>query len=273
MRVLAIASLALISCGGSVSPEAETVPDSGVISTTETGGASGGATPGAVDGGSSGAGSTCSRTSDRVDITVVGGGYKVDCSGSAFPLEPLSFTGQVVATDASSISVDQCHPAADCVPRVAVITARAPGLDLTRIKKNTFVHVDFEMYRSWACTSRLIVKAVDEWGGMKNPVEGARVLLAASDGRFGSVPPFFVNRVATGCFKPKYEGCGSPSKPDWYNLTFSEGEHGTPTTIAMGQTAKFVAGGQTFTARNLRSFYEGLCDAYWDWAWWATSFE
>lgn len=273
MRVLVLASLVLISCGGSVSPEAATVPDSGAIS-TETG--QGTTTPGAggaADGGAAGPAATCSRTSDRVDISIELGGRREDCTTRFESPEPFSFTGQVVATDVSSISVDQCHPAADCIPRVAVITAKAPGLNLTQVKKNTFVQIDARVSRSsFSCTTQLTVRAVAEWGGMKNPVEGAKTYLVASDGTFGNVGPLTVGRVPTGCFKATPPICG-PGEADWFSLAFSAAGSGAAVTIPMGQTATFAAAGQTFTARNLRSYFEGLCDAYWDYAWWATSFE
>jgi hypothetical protein len=115
----------------------------------------------------------------------------------------------------------------------------------------------------------LTIRSVAQWGGMKNPVDGEKTYLVASDGRYGSAHPFNVDLVKTNCFSGK--SCGSLDV-DWYRLRFIAIGGGPPTELAMGQTGTFWAGGQTFNARNLRSFYEGMCDAYWDFAWWATSF-
>jgi len=277
MRALALVScLALSACGGSIAAEANPadaaatevgnggsdvaigpVLDEGVPpSTTEAGPA----TP------------ACARTNDRIEIAVSGAGQDGKClalgPGDTGPPE-RSFTGQIVSTDVALVKVDLCHPAADCISSIATITARAPGLDLRSMKKGSFVRVTASFEHPWSCTSMLTIESVAEWGGMKNPVDGAKTYLVASDGRYGTARPFNVELVRTNCMSGKT--CGG-LEADWYKLRFIAIGGGPPTVLGMGETGTFWAGGQTFAARNLRSFYEGLCDAYWDFAWYATSF-
>jgi hypothetical protein len=217
-------------------------------------------------------GVACTRTGDRIEISAVGNGFDARCWKMGPDTGPptTEFIGLISSTDVSSFVVDRCHPAADCVPMFVTVTAKAPGLDLRGLKKGSFVKVTTSHKTFFGCTSRITVASVASWGGLKNPVDTEKTYLVASDGETGSAYPFNVDRINIGCIKGP--GCGGGIDVGYYQLRFTAIGGGMPVQLGMGETGSFWAGGQTFTGRNLRAFYDGACDAYWDFAWWATSF-
>jgi len=266
MRAVLLSSLVLLSaCGGSVvsesTPDAATEAgaDVAIGPPVDTGGV-----PTPTDAGP--ATPACVKTNDHIEIALAGEGRSFGCGvvGS----EKTGLTGAIVSVDTSLVKVDTCHPAADCIPSIVTVTAKAPGLDLRSMKKGSFVEVFAAFGPAFPCTPMLTIRSVATWGGMKNPVDGEKTYLVAAEGRYGSAYPFNVDLVKTGCMSGM--SC-STLEVDWYKLRFIAVGGGPPATLGMGETGSFWAGGQTFVARNLRSFNEGACDAF-DFAWYATSF-
>jgi hypothetical protein len=260
MRFIPFFALALVGCGGVVTeqathsdagddalrierPEPETGPEAETATEPETG-----TEPG-----------MCTRTNDWLKITL-GGSVNASCailSADAGP--PPDLAGQIVRVDASSFDLDMCSPAADCLPMIEHIEVSALGLDLRTLKLHSYVKVTYAVSMLWGCHPSIVVESLDSWSGVKNPVDvGGRIYLAGGDGMDPKLP-FAIERVKTGCFTPT-SSCGG--SPDWYAYSFAG------TKVRMGQTEAFTANGQSFRARNLRAFYEGACDAYWDYAFW-----
>lgn len=208
---------------------------------------------------------TCARTSDRLTISATGRNT-LGCSlGPRDGGVPGPLTGQIVRVDATSFDLDTCPPTADCVPLVTTFKVSAPGLDLRALVDKSYVEVTYTEQFFFGCTTSIVVRSVDAWTGVKNPADvGGKLYLAAGDGHDPTLP-FAVEKVRLHCLAEGTPSCGGSAVPDHYAYRFA----GT-TSVAMGETASFAAAGQTFTARNLRAFYLGDCDAYWDYAFWLT---
>ncbi|MGZ3422908.1 MAG: hypothetical protein ACXWUG_25950 [Polyangiales bacterium] len=251
MRFISFFAIALVGCGGVVTEQA-TSSDAGDdtvrIERPEP------------EGGTS----ACTRTSDGLTITLTG---RVNASCATASVDggtaPSELVGQIVRVDASSFDLDMCSPAADCVPLIETVQISGAGLDLRKLKQNSYVRVTYHSQTFFGCHSSIAVESIDSWSGVKNPVDvGGRLYLAGGDGMDPTLP-FTVERIATGCFTSTSPSCGGGVAPDWFSYRFA----GT-NVVTMGQTASFTANGQSFRARNLRAFYEGACDAYWDYAFW-----
>jgi hypothetical protein len=244
MRVLSFIALALVGCGGVVT-EASNTTDSGVETRVER------PEPETST-------SSCVRTADHVAISM-SGAITSTCDDPAGT--PSEITGQIVRTDETSFDLDMCSPAADCIPMIVTVEVKAPGLDLRALKQRSFVKVEHRDQSFFGCHSSIVVTSLDSWAGEKNPADvGGLLYLAAGDGLDPTLP-FSVERVQTHC-REDVETCGGSVPPDWYSYRFAG------TDVAMGNTATFTANGQTLRARNLRAFYEGGCDDYWDFAFW-----
>ncbi len=218
-----------------------------------------------------GGGRVCSRSNDHVDISMTGS-HTGTCSGTGpTPRGTTSFDGRVVAiVDDTTVQIDTCPPTADCVAIITTLSIKAPGLSLFgAVIKGSLVHVDVTFLRDWTCTSSVVMTSLSDWDGEKNPVDvGGRLYVAAVDG-MTSIPgvAFTVAEVSNGCL-PGVPSCGGGRTPDLYALRFTSSTANT--VVPMGETTYgFSAGSQPLQVRNLRSFYEGACDAYWDFAWWA----
>jgi len=80
--------------------------------------------------------------------------------------------------------------------------------------------------------------------------------------------PFKVSLVPNGCL-PGAASCGGSMAPDYYALRFDTGS--TSAVVPMGSTEMLsgTTGGIPLELRNLRSYYDGACDAYWSFGWFA----
>ncbi len=252
-----VLAVTLPACGSSVVP-GEAASDTGV----ETGATETGADVPAVETG------LCARTSDRLQITATGR-QTLGCSlgrrdGGGVP-GPL--TGQIVRVDATSFDLDTCPPTADCVPLITTFTVNAPGLDLrTGMRAKSYVEVVYTESWFFTCSTSIVVRSVDAWTGVKNPVDvGGRLYLAGGDGADPTLP-FAIEKVRQHCLPEGTPTCGGSAAPDHYAYRF-----GGVATVGMGETRTFGVAGQSFVARNLMAFYLGECDAYWNYAFWLTS--
>lgn len=208
---------------------------------------------------------SCARTSDRVTISAKGR-TTLGCSlGPRDGGVPGPMTGQIVRVDATSFDLDTCPPTADCVPLITTFSVTAPGLDLRALVEKSYVEVTYTEQFFFGCNTSIVVRSVDAWTGVKNPADvGGKLYLAAGDGADPKLP-FAIDKVRLHCLPEGTSTCGGSAAPDHYAYQFAGA-----TKIAMGETATFSAIGQTFSARNLRAFYLGYCDEYWDYAFWLT---
>jgi hypothetical protein len=260
MRFLVLLSLGLVACGGTVTADPQAAADAGAdtapieLPEPETG------TPPTT--------SSCTKTLDGAGI-LLSGHFNAGCIVGGEDAGPpaVEFSARIVDVEETVITVDSCSPAADCIPMPTRIMVKAPGLDMTKLaaRKNGFVKVSYSQSVSWGCTAAISIVSLDSWDGEKNPVDtGGRIYVAAGDGLAPTLP-FSVERKQLHCLG-SLKSCGA-LEPDYYAFDF-----GGATTVNMGDTQDFTApDGRAYTARNLRSFYEGACDAYWDFAFWMTA--
>jgi hypothetical protein len=125
---------------------------------------------------------------------------------------------------------------------------------------------------SWVCMQSIVVESAAEWGGLANPVDtGGHTYLVAADSTLEtSSTSLTVGTIAQGCL-PGVKTCGATAMPaDDYVLRFT-----TPTTHVDAHMGEEPAGpipitpGDGVFVRNLRSYQDGACDAYWNYAFWA----
>ncbi|MBK7401838.1 MAG: hypothetical protein IPJ34_37700 [Myxococcales bacterium] len=208
----------------------------------------------------------CARTNDRLTI-VATGRHTLGCSiGTRDAGIPGPMTGQIVRVDATSFDLDTCPPTADCVPLITTFKVTAPGLDLRGMREKSYVEVTYTESFFFGCSTSIVVRSVDTWTGVKNPADvGGKIYLAGGDGDDPTLP-FAIDKVRQHCLPEGTPTCGGSAAPDHYAYRFA----GTA-TIGMGETTTFTAAGQKFEARNLRAYYLGWCDEYWDYAFWLTS--
>ena len=265
MRALSLLAVILVGCGGVVREAPATESDTGGTCLDDACGADTGiierppAETGTIE-----PTPACSRTSDRLSIALSGAitascatTSAVDGGGGA-----VTRTGQIVRVSAQSFDLDTCSPAADCIANITTITLDAPGLDLRSLKINSYVKVSYSFGSFWGCQQSIVVESIDSWSGVKNPADvGGKIYVAGGDGA-DPILPFSIERVPTHCYDPTSGSCGGGVSPDWFAYRIAG------TSIAMGTTASLSANGQELRARNLRAFYEGACDAYWDYAFW-----
>jgi hypothetical protein len=219
-------------------------------------------------GGFAGAGGSvgCSRTHDTLSFKVGfdSGQKPPSCNpGGAMSLKTI---GQVVKTTKNTFVLDTCPPNADCMASFMTVSVAAKGLELW-VPMNAFVEVEHVLQGAWGfCTSRSSVRNVPSWGGMKNTVSGStQVYFAGTEGQLQhSGAPFAVKSVPLGCGGGP--SCGQPA--DDYALSFNVGPGAPGKLVKMGTQTTLMTP-MPMTVRNLRSFVSGMCDDYWDWAWWA----
>jgi hypothetical protein len=212
------------------------------------------------------------RTNDHLEIEI-SGAITAACGvakpGGGAPPTPTSFTGQIVKVGPDFIELDTCPPTADCIATYTTLRVRGAGLDLSTLPVSSLVKVTATFVQVWGCESTVLVESLADWYGTKNPVDvgGRTYLVGAEGGTSVAGAPFSVGRVRTYCNKSETPSCGGTDVVDDYALQFNTT---TPTLASMGGTVRFVTdAGQIFEARNLRSYYLGYCDEYWDYAFWA----
>ena len=218
---------------------------------------------------------SCLRTNDHLDV-VVSGALAGSCDlakPGGPPGAPLDFIGAIDAVGVDFIRIDTCPPTADCVASLTTVSVKAAGLNLSTLPVRSLVHVTASFFLSWGCKTSIHVESVAEWDGTKNPVDiGGRTYLAGSEGSTSTAgAPFKIDLLATGCgADPGTPACDPTPAVGDYAMTFTgAGPGGSAASIPMGSSARFEANGQVLEARNLRAYYLGYCDEYWDYAYWA----
>ena len=222
------------------------------------------------------AGGACRKTDDHLDVALAGAGHDQSCAlvtaNGETRIEHLQGSITNVASD--SFALDLCPPNADCAPDSTVtISVRAVGLDVgAALRALGFVTVDvhFDLL-PYACTQSIAVTALGSWGGVANPAriaEGA-LLLAGSDGDASVPGPLDVDHVPQGCLDgPK----GATPPVDWYALRFTAHPSAQSVLVAMGDTATLpLDDASVVRLRNLRAYFEGSPQHFWEFAWWATT--
>jgi hypothetical protein len=215
----------------------------------------------------------CEHTNDRLDISVEGS-ISASCAlrgPGGGPSPTTHFEGELIKAGTGFITVDTCPPTADCAESIVTLYVKGAGLDLSTLPIGSLVDVTATFQWSWGCNATVLVKSLDEWGGMKNPVDvGGHTYLVGAEGvTTVAGAPFAVSRVDAGCAKSPYPSCGSEKPADYQLVFLGSGAGGSSANVPMGGNGKFSSEAQTFTARNLRSYYDGACDAYWNYAFWA----
>ena len=199
-------------------------------------------------------------------MITLSGSYDVSTCRPATKPEapPKSFDAMITGATTTSIDLDLCSPAADCIPRPLTISAVAAGLDLSRTRVRSYVHIDLDLEDTpFYCARGLAITSIDAWGGSKNPVDvGGNLYFAGADGNLGErLPlPVAITREQTFCALGGPAGCTGEVNDD-YALRFGS------TRVTMGAYGYSTVGSQVLDFRNLRSFNHGSCDALPDWAW------
>lgn len=177
----------------------------------------------------------------------------------------------------STVALDFCSPAADCIAMPGSLRLNAPGLNLgaspVGLRRGQFVRIRARATWSWGCTMQVEVSNAPTWDGQPNPVrrDGA-LLVAAASGEASALPdaPFGLSRRSIGCVSMGSD-CGG-GRPELFALAF-QGRCNTcetdpdPVVVRQGRTATFGINGLTYVGTNLRSYNSGACDDYWNYAW------
>lgn len=181
--------------------------------------------------------------------------------------ENRTFRGSILVASGDSLTVDRCHPAADCISSLAEL--RVSGVTLNALPKGGFVEVSYEHIPTpWiGFTKRVMVRSIPDWGGMANPANtGDAVFVAAADGasEAPASAPFTVNREALPC--PPIEATSACAYHKAYAFRFSSPR--SAATVTMGSSASFDMGGvYELKVTNLRAFDSKCTDDYWNWSW------
>lgn len=178
--------------------------------------------------------------------------------------ESRSFRGAIVDVSADTISIDRCHPAADCVRNVAQL--RVSGVSRAALPKGAFVSVEYESIPTpWiGFTQRVLVRSVREWGGMANPAKtGDAVFVAAANGvaEARDDAPFTVTKEALAC-PASAEGCMYQKA---YAFRFTAGT--SSVVVNMGASAKLTLGSSSLFVKNHQAWDSNCTDDYWNWSW------
>jgi hypothetical protein len=221
-----------------------------------------------------------SSCGSRVDLPIDLAGSDADVSSCSFvetggvsiqlletgviATENRSFRGAILEASADTITIDRCHPAADCIRDVAQL--RVSGTALSALPAGAFVSVDYENIPTpWiGFTQRVVVRSVTEWGGMSNPAKiGEAVLLAAADGvvEARADVPFTVKKESLAC--PPSDGACMYQKA--YAFRFTAGANSV--AVTMGSSAKLTLGTYSLFVRNHQAWDSKCTDDYWNWAW------
>jgi hypothetical protein len=230
---------------------------------------------------------TCSfEGAEPVAISYTGpNSVAMDCAamrgtpGGTPPITTRTAAVVDVVDDASgsTVRLDFCSPAADCVPLIGSLRVRAPGFNLgeapTGLRPGQYVQIRSRATWSWGCTMQVEVSNAPTWDRMPNPVRHDSALLAAAaSGEGTTLPgaPFELTRLSVGC-RTMGSNCGG-GPPELFALS-AQGHCNTcvtdpaPVTIHQGRTEMVSINANTYAVRNHRSFNTGACDDYWNYAW------
>jgi len=276
---LAVCSLTLLACGGSVAVH-ETGGQGG--SSGSTGGFGGTGATGGYAGyagsagfaGFGGTGGACTNSSDSFLFTLVGpDGSNLDCTGSPPGTSLISHVeGVVVASTSTTLTIETCPPGTACDPATYELNIQSAGFAMS-VFTGAFIQMDVAINYPWGCTSSVVARNLPVFGGQPSPGGGYPSFLFAGSNGIASAPdvaPFTVAAVALGC-NTSGQSCGV-TVADSYRFD------------VLGQTLYSVPQGETYVVtavdgnnpldllfRNLRSYESGWCDDYWNYAWWATT--
>jgi hypothetical protein len=180
----------------------------------------------------------------------------------------LNIVGEVVDSG-TPIVIDSCAPDASCSPMLNELLVDAPA-GFTDLVPGLFVEVRaFAHFEFGGCVTALVIRNVDSFGGVPNPWEsGQELWLAGAEGTLVTldIAPFAVEAVPLGCYPDQEEGC---SVKDDFELRFFDRDlPDNDVVVHMGESeyAWPLEAGASFSPRNLRSYESGLCDDYWNWA-------
>jgi len=177
----------------------------------------------------------------------------------------------------STLALDFCSPAADCIPRRGTLRIEAPGFTLRAapagLRTGQFVQIRSRATWSWGCTMQVEVSNAPTWDGEVNTVrQGSVLLAAAASGEGTALPeaPFEVTRRSIGCVMPGTD-CGG-GRPEVFALSFQGHcrdclRDPDPVVVTQGATGTLQVDDLTYAARNLLSFNSGACDDYWNYSW------
>lgn len=227
-------------------------------------------------GGSGGGTVACGQVYDSffMDAYLYDGSYWGCWEGSGGQLE---LDGLVMESYPNGLIIDSCPPTMDCAaPMISEFYFDAPGLE-TWVPVGAFVRVIISVEMPWGCEQRVVVRNQPQWDGVPNPVSmGRELYLAAADGTFATMQgmPFEIGVQGLGCY-PGAPGCGGEPTDDYLFEFRSKSDPGADALVlGMGQQAEWKLAGpdgsQYMTVRNLRSYASGMCDDYWNWAYWMT---
>jgi hypothetical protein len=287
MASLALCSLALLACGGSVVVSEGTGTTGGPEGTGGAGGAVGtggfGGTGGLGGGGGDttgvgGAGGMCTRTMDSFVYTLApqNGGPSLDCNsaqpggmGLTTHLE-ASVISVVNTADETDITLDTCPPNADCTGNFYKLVVKSPGFALY-VLQGAYVQIDVDVQHPWGCTSAILMRNLPVWGGLQSSLGSVPYMLfEGADGAAETLDgsPFTLTTTPLHCNEP-FEGCDAT--PDEYRFDVTDGSEIEP--VYQGQTELFGIldnGMQNLIYfHNLRSYESGYCDDGANWAYWA----
>lgn len=177
----------------------------------------------------------------------------------------------------STLRLDFCSPAADCVQQIGILRVAAPTFSFggpTRpLQRGQYVRIRSRAWWSWGCTMQVEVSNAPTWDGDTNRVRRDGALLAAAasgEGRTLPEAPFELTRMSIGCVMPGTD-CGG-GRPELFALT-AQGHCNNcvrdpdPVTIRQGRSEIVTVNEFQFLVRNHRSFNTGACDDYWNYAW------
>lgn len=264
--------LLLAACGGVVNEGPESTSGSGgggggTTTTTITTGSGGGTTTTTT---TTGGGPGCyeSNQAFTMDLAMPNGGTYGCATDSAGTIE---FEAQVVSGDSNGWTLDTCSPAADCIPQYAKLSVGAPDL-FAYLPTGTYVRVRVDVQIPWGCSQMIEIDNISQWDGMPNPVMGGDFLwLAAADGAAQAFDgaPFGIESIPLGCYPNEQPGCG---KHEDYQLRFTDAQNAANAVVVpMGQLGYLGTAAEYWSIKNLRSFETGMCDDYWNWAYWVSA--
>jgi hypothetical protein len=180
--------------------------------------------------------------------------------GAKTALGTFSTEGMVIYADVATVTVDGCPPNADCDAfLLTTVDVAAEGLALS-VPIGAFVRVEVAVSVSEGCEHYVTIQNLPEWQGLSSPIPGDHLWLAAGDGGLGATPSSGLTVVAEAL------GCYPDSPDEDHRLRFLLGAQSL--TLAMGEQEDWVAQGDGYRTRNLRSFSNGVQDADQAYGWW-----
>ncbi|RYE91989.1 MAG: hypothetical protein EOO75_07690 [Myxococcales bacterium] len=236
------------------------------------GGAGGSPAGGAAGTGGTPEGPVCTRTDERLQVTLEQwDGVPYGC-GTHPDKTPNIFDAQITqitqVADGERITLTSpCGPGLECP--TSHLTVKIPGQSFPA-PVGVFVRLNLAIWSGTGgpscCFVRLEVTNLSSLDGVVNPVDPVDHLwLAGADANLADSPleGLTVEKVAQECPSEHPAGCGAGAIPDDYRLRFIEAS--SSIDVTMGQPVAWSppsAKGRTWTVLNTHSFYSGICDDY-----------